>query len=114
MDKIDVDLYFQNLMDKAMADGVITEEERTMIRSISNQLDAYTDILQEAMEDGIISLKEKLSLYKFRTGMFHDNIQLVQEDDKVTQDEINLLNLLTGMLSNMGKFEDKHKSNNTL
>lgn len=97
-------------METARKDGIVNDHEKLMIKHIMEDISDYTEILELALSDDIITLEEKVELYKFRTKMFIDNMKFVSEDQKVTVEEIGLIETLNKILAEMGDIENKYSN----
>ena len=94
-------------METAQKDGIVTDHEKEMITKIVKDLEAYSSMLEQALNDGMITVEEKVKLYSFRTNMFSQNLKFVNEDKLVTDEEKDLLKILGKMLGEIGDFENR-------
>ncbi len=93
-------------MQTARKDGIVTEHEKLMIQHIMERITDYTEILDQALKDEIITPDEKVELYKFRTKIFVDNLRFVNEDSKITIEEKSMVETLNTILAEMGDIEN--------
>jgi len=85
---------WDELMGAALQDGSISDDEKNILDKIMLNLKNYGNILENALEDGIIDEAEKLELLLARQKMIVEVEQIAIEDHDITEDEQNLIQKL--------------------
>lgn len=83
-----------SMTNKALDDGIITEDERALLKSVFDDLKDYNWWLQEALSDGVIDLSEEKRLKNLLYKIYENTWKTVIVDDVVTDDERALLDHL--------------------
>ncbi|MDH5404428.1 MAG: hypothetical protein OEY49_18150 [Candidatus Heimdallarchaeota archaeon] len=87
------------LLEIANRDGIVTPEEKDIIKQVEIDADSYLVMLAEANDDGIISDEEKLRLQELKE-LIKDRADLIAGlDGKIEDDERRLLEKLTELLT---------------
>ncbi|MHA2248810.1 MAG: hypothetical protein ACXAD7_00545, partial [Candidatus Kariarchaeaceae archaeon] len=94
-----------NLVGIALADGKITQDEYKLISNFLKDVEGYTVLLDEAMDDGVISHYEKQKLLTQRTKIYNKIQHLAKEDLVVSEDEENLIKSIKKIVHDMHKLE---------
>ena len=81
------DIVMEELLEEALKDGVITEEERAIIDSFRVDLSSYQDILRRAQRDGVISGDEVRQLDTLRLQVSENARKVALSDEVVSDDE---------------------------
>ena len=87
----------------ALEDGVITTEERKLISNIVLDVEAYLNMVDRALADGIISKNEKVELFEGRIEILEKAYQIAREDRTITKDETELLKSIVKMILSIEK-----------
>jgi len=87
----------------ALKDGEITKEERTLISRILLDVKSYSSLVDDAMEDGIITQKEKADLFEGRMKILEKAYSSAREDLVITDDEGALLKAICGLVMELDK-----------
>ncbi len=95
------------LVKVAKEDGIISEDENSFLKVVEAEIDKYKTYLGKTLEDSKITLSEKIYLVKSRKEIIQRAIDVVREDDKVTEEEQNLLDTLEIKLQDLDKYEKK-------
>ncbi|MHA2252887.1 MAG: hypothetical protein ACXAD7_21165, partial [Candidatus Kariarchaeaceae archaeon] len=79
------------LVDIAVNDGIINDDERNFINAMQSEIETYKSDLTKSLEDGKITINEKLKLVQSRKNMMKKALDTVREDMNITSDEQKLL-----------------------
>ncbi len=85
---------FQKIKEKAMADGIITEDEAAILKTIEKHIEIYEDLVNKALEDGVITQDEKNELIDFEEKIMSEAYFTAEADQVITEDEAELVKLL--------------------
>ncbi len=83
-----------SMTNKALDDGIITEDERAVLKSLFDDLKDYNWWLQKAMDDGVIDLSEEKRLKNLLYKIYENSWKTAIADDVITDDERALLDHL--------------------
>lgn len=97
--------FVKHLMDIAKTDGVVSDDEKNLIAVVEKEIRDYHFALTQALEDGVITRQEKLSLINKRLTFVRKVFDTVQKDMKVTDDEEALLSAVMQKLEDFTKIE---------
>jgi hypothetical protein len=86
------------LKDRALQDGIITEEEQRLLDTVQDLVNRYENYLVKAEADQIITPDEALKLREMRNQMLEGAWVEADRDAHITSDEATLLNLLLKLL----------------
>ena len=92
---------WSNLLNTAMKDGVITEEEEKLLKTILQSIEEFEKLLRKAKEDGIITEKEEEELFNLREKIWEKAYAVAKEDKNISIDEHEILIKLVRMLSDL-------------
>ncbi len=81
----------KRLVEVAAEDGIITDDERRVLKNIEVSMQEFTNRLKEALEDGIITPEEVDSLKKLKAKILKDAFDVANLDEKITTDELKIL-----------------------
>ncbi|MHA2168842.1 MAG: hypothetical protein ACXAB7_02915 [Candidatus Kariarchaeaceae archaeon] len=95
------------LVKVAKEDGIISDDEKSFLKVVEAEIEKYKTYLGKTLEDSKITLSEKIYLVKSRKEIIQRAIDVVREDDKVTEEEQNLLDTLEIKLQDLDKYEKK-------
>jgi tellurite resistance protein len=95
------------LVKVAKEDGIISDDEKSFLKVVEAEIEKYKTYLGKTLEDSKITLSEKIYLVKSRKEIIQRAIDVVREDDKVTEDEQTLLDTLEIKLQDLDKYEKK-------
>ena len=87
----------------ALEDGVITEEERRLISNIVLDVEAYSNMVDKALEDGIINKNERVELFEGRIEILENAYSIAREDRSISSDETELLKSIVKMILSIEK-----------
>lgn len=79
---------------KAEQDGKITDEEKTILNSVKNNVEEYATYLEKALEDNIIDEKERNQLIDLEESIYAEAYFSAMNDNKLDGDEVLLLKTL--------------------
>jgi hypothetical protein len=82
------------IIEKAEEDGIITEEEAKIIEKGKENLDKYITMVNQALEDDIITQDERNNLIDLEEKMMSDSYFVALEDNILDRDELLLLTTL--------------------
>ncbi|MHA2100981.1 MAG: hypothetical protein ACW99A_20090 [Candidatus Kariarchaeaceae archaeon] len=94
---------WQILESIALEDGIITPEENKLISNIVLDVEAYTNMVDRALEDGVISKSETNELFEGRIEILEKAYTIAREDRKISKDEIELLKSIVNMILSIEK-----------
>lgn len=92
---------YNQILDKANEDGIITSDEQAIIDSIKSNISKYQEILEDSYEDEIITAEEQNDMYLSRKHMLEEALSIAKEDNKITQDEFKLLKIIRQIIGEM-------------
>ncbi len=87
-------LSYQEMLERALEDGYISEDEHALLDSISENYGIYEKSLKKAIEDGIISDVEEENLGNLRKKIYEDALKIALADGIITDDEKAILDNL--------------------
>lgn len=82
---------WDELVQVALADGQITDEERCLLSQIMGDVRLYAKMLEDALEDGIITKTEYTDLLKARELIWHQAHATALTSDGIGEDEHHIL-----------------------
>lgn len=100
-------LNYENMLEQALKDGKITEDEYNILYKVREKYGAYFDALKEAAEDGMITDEEGDRLREIRREMYETAWKEALKDERVTEDESALLDYV---METLGLYEEATKS----
>lgn len=86
------------LIDTAMIDGHVTNEEKRLISTIMENVDTYGKLLEYGVQDNIISQNRLDDLMQFRKIIMETTIEEALSDSTISEDESKLLFLLLNII----------------
>ncbi len=86
-----------------MQDGMITEEENNLISNIVLDVEAYSQMVEKALEDGIINNIEKVELFEGRIEILEKAYEIARQDHQITDDEKEILKTICKLVLNLAK-----------
>ena len=89
---------FNILKEKAMADGIITEDEAAILKVIEEHIGNYEKLVHKALEDGVITQDEKNELIDLEEKMMSEAYFVAEKDKIITKDEAELVKLFIKIL----------------
>jgi len=104
--KFNPDDLLKDLLDIAKSDGIVSDDENNLIKTVEKEMNKYRGMLKKASEDGIIDKGEKLQLFGMRLNVVRKVFDTVQKDMKVTRDEQDLLDALMTKLNQLQELEE--------
>ncbi len=93
------------LKEAALRDGIITEEENSLISNIVLDVEAYSQMVNKALEDGVIDGAEKIELFEGRMEILEKAYEIAREDHKITDDEKEILKTICKLVLNLAKYQ---------
>lgn len=84
----------EDLIDKAMEDQAITEDEKKILFCINDYLQEYVKIVITSVSDNIITEEEKNRLKEIEENIINDTKKIAMEDSQLSDDERSLLDSL--------------------
>lgn len=91
MDIPDLSSMFSELVKIAKADGVYSDEERSIITRVRDDVKEFVAEYREAIKDGTISSSEHSALLSLWHRIYDNSKKLAIEDGVLTDDENQLL-----------------------
>ena len=83
-----------NLLQKALEDGVITEEEKNILKQIKTDFQSFKILIEQVEADGIITEEEKNLIEKFKKKIVRNAYTTSTKDHIITNDERKLISML--------------------
>ncbi|MFQ5975824.1 MAG: hypothetical protein ACE5J5_05885 [Candidatus Hydrothermarchaeales archaeon] len=87
-------LSYQKMLERALEDGYISEDEHALLDSISKTFGIYDNSLKEAIKDGVISDDEEEKLRDLRKKIYEEALKVALTDNEITEDEKAILDNL--------------------
>ncbi|MHA2171328.1 MAG: tellurite resistance TerB family protein, partial [Candidatus Kariarchaeaceae archaeon] len=94
---------WEKLRMAAMQDGMITEEENNLISNIVLDVEAYSQMVEIALADGIIDNIEKVELFEGRIEILEKAYEIARQDHQITDDEKEILKTICKLVLNLAK-----------
>ncbi|MHA2402546.1 MAG: hypothetical protein ACXADH_06095 [Candidatus Kariarchaeaceae archaeon] len=94
---------WEKLRMAAMQDGMITEEENNLISNIVLDVEAYSQMVEVALADGIIDNIEKVELFEGRIEILEKAYEIARQDHQITDDEKEILKTICKLVLNLAK-----------
>jgi len=91
----------ENLIDLAMDDAKISQEEKDMLFSINENLASYAEAIIETVSDGRVDLSEKEHLRDLEKKIVTDAHARAKADNNVSDEERILLNKLVATIQSI-------------
>jgi hypothetical protein len=101
-DMKDSDDFVEYLLQIAQSDGILSSEEQNFINVMQKEID------KTAIEDGVITHSEKISLFQKRLKILQRALDTVLSDFSITDDEHDLLDELKVRISQLEDEEKKY------
>ena len=89
--KLNMTNLVRDLMVEANKDGIITDEERKLIDTVSVDLETYFDTLDHALEDNIITSEEEEKLEEIKENILKRTYVVARKDQIISEDEQKLM-----------------------
>jgi len=102
--------YLNQLMEKAKQLGIENVSENQLISNFLANYDFYNSILEKSVSDGIISVNNKVELYKYRASIITDDLKLINAQKKLTQEDAKILTEILKIVDQMRENEEKFPS----
>ncbi|MHA2089369.1 MAG: MFS transporter, partial [Candidatus Kariarchaeaceae archaeon] len=104
---------WNNLIEIALRDSKISEDEKILLERIISDVQEYGQLLEDAIEDGIIDTDEQSNLIEKRHQLWVDAKNIALQDDEISKDEQKLLDHLISIIKQLAIVEkteiDNHK-----
>lgn len=81
----------KKLIELAAEDGIISEDEHSVLKHLEVSMQEFTEKLKEALEDDVITPQEVDSLKKLKAKILKDAFDIANQDDRITSDELKIL-----------------------
>jgi hypothetical protein len=107
-DMKDSDDFVEYLLQIAQSDGILSSEEQNFINVMQKEIDTYYNEFKTAIEDGVITHSEKISLFQKRLKILQRALDTVLTDFSITDDEHDLLDELKVRISQLEDEEKKY------
>ena len=92
---------WDKLVDVALSDGIISDDEDKLITNFLSNIEKYQVLLEESLEDGIIDDYEKDFLLNQRINIFNKIRYIAKDDLVITEDEEQLIGIIQKLISEM-------------
>ncbi|MCY3414412.1 MAG: hypothetical protein INQ03_22385 [Candidatus Heimdallarchaeota archaeon] len=86
------------LSEVALADQKITMDEYLIIRGFTDNIERYIELLEQCLEDNIVTTEEKKQLFDLRSRMMQDAIETANDDRVINPDEFIMLQSISELL----------------
>ncbi len=93
-----MEMIYQKLLEQALKDGVITEDEDKLLLQARERIRDYQKFVDEALEDGIVTVKEHTKLLRLQDKLIRSLENEALKDNVVTEDEKLLLDTIKKMI----------------
>lgn len=87
-------LGYRDMINKALEDGHISEDEHSLLKLVSENYGIYDKALGDALEDGIIDAKEERKLRDIRKKIYEEALITALSDGIITEEERKILKIL--------------------
>lgn len=94
-----LDELFSQLLEKAKADGVITDNEDKLLHAIKIEGKEYDETLKKAKLDGIIDEEEIQQLINLKYELLKKSFNAIVDNGEIPEDIVELLTVLVRMLN---------------
>jgi len=88
----------RDLLVEAGRDGKITADEQALIDTVSVDIGAYQEALEQALADGVVTKEEEAQLESFKQDMLRRVHFIARQDDVGTRDEFALIRKLAAYM----------------
>lgn len=82
---------WNQLRDIALADGKLSHEEQELMTTIILDIERYNQMIQQALDDGIIDVSEERELFEGRMKILEKAYDKAREDKTISEDEKRIL-----------------------
>lgn len=97
--------FVDHLVSVANKDGIYSDDEKNLIKTVESEVRKYSYELNKAMSDGILDKGEKLNLMNQRLVLVRKVFDTVQKDMKITMDEQDIMDALMNRLNELSDHE---------
>jgi uncharacterized tellurite resistance protein B-like protein len=97
----DLEDVLRSLLIKAKEDGIITSDEQNILDMVKNKLNKLSSDIEMALSDDVITVNERELIKESRVQLMSEVFELANSDKNLTNDELQLLNLLLDHLRNL-------------
>ncbi len=80
-----------DLIEVAANDGIISQDEETLLKEINYSLDLFSKHLDNALSDGVITDDEREELLKLKEVLVNNALSIASDDHIISDDEMQLL-----------------------
>ncbi len=94
----DPDVVIKKLAEKALADGVITEEEKAIINAAKFNFLILESFIKQALADGILDRKEWANIGFLESEVLRRAWEVAEADSVISEDEKALLDTLLHLI----------------
>ncbi len=98
-----LDKILDKLTTVAKKDGLITDDEDRLIKSLMSDAEKYVNVLNDALADGVIEKGEQSRLLQYRLNIANKAKKIALDDMIITSEEKELMLELHRILRNMEK-----------
>lgn len=97
--------FLNYLVEIAKRDGIVSDDEKSFIDTMTKEIENYKIELKKALEDDEITQDERLRLFQIRLKILRKALDTVLKDLSVSPDEHDLLDGLKTKLSELAEKE---------
>lgn len=91
----------EDLIDMAMEDEKLSDDEKDMLFSINRNLGGYARLIVDTISDGKITDEERRSLRALEENIIEEAQSIAAQDDRISDEEKKLLNELITTVKSM-------------
>ncbi|MHA2250222.1 MAG: hypothetical protein ACXAD7_07660 [Candidatus Kariarchaeaceae archaeon] len=104
-DLLDFKKIWLHLSEIALKDDIITSEEHLLITNFTHDAGRYLDIVDQALDDGIITGDERHMLFQARLQMMQNSVNIANSGNQITSDNFAILSSIKNILEIVEKLE---------
>jgi hypothetical protein len=94
---------WNKLIEVALADGVYSEEEESLLNSFMSDVENYSKVLEKALNDDVIDKKEHKELFEWRMKIVEKAYKTAREDLFISEDEMKILKTICKVILEIEK-----------
>ena len=98
---------WESIVKIAQIDGHISQDESNLIRTILQNAQEYDSVLNKALEKEKITSEDKSELINLRANILDKAYRAASEDQKITADELAIIQETLNILHQLEKEESK-------
>lgn len=91
----------ENLIDLSMADNMMSQDEKDILFSINDNMQAYAEEIMKSISDGNVSQEELQKIGELENKIISDARHMAERDANVTENERKLLTELINSIKDI-------------